>query len=85
MANTTGKKHGGRKKGTPNKITQSVREGYEKVFHALQRNEDAKHTLLNWAQKNPTEFYRLASKLIPLQVQGEMEHRIKSIEVVRKE
>ena len=80
-----GRKTGGRKKGTPNKVTQSVREGYEKVFHALQRDEKAKHALLNWAQKNPTEFYKLAAKLIPLQVQGEMEHRIKSIEVVRKE
>ena len=81
MANTTGKKYGGRKKGTPNKITKSVREGYEKVFHALQRDENAKHTLFNWAQNNTTEFYKLASKLIPLQVQGEMDHSLKALDV----
>ena len=29
MANTTGKKFGGRKKGTPNKTTEEIREAYQ--------------------------------------------------------
>lgn len=32
MANTTGRKFGGRKKGTPNKVTGTVREWLEKLI-----------------------------------------------------
>ena len=62
-----GIKTGGRKKGTPNKVTATVREGLETVFHAL---GGADH-MTAWAKENPTEFYKLLSKLIPVQVTGE--------------
>ena len=32
MANLTGKKFGGRKKGTPNKVTDKVRSQFEKLL-----------------------------------------------------
>ena len=32
MANTTGKKYGGRKKGTPNKTTAEIREKYKMLI-----------------------------------------------------
>ena len=32
MANTTGKKYGGRKKGTPNKITKDLRELLKEIL-----------------------------------------------------
>jgi hypothetical protein len=31
-------------------------------------------TFLEWAKDNATEFYKLASKLIPLQVSGDPDH-----------
>lgn len=60
----------GRKAGTPNKVTATVRETFLKVFGELQ--SDPKANLLVWAQGNPTEFYKLSSKLIPVDmaVQG---------------
>jgi len=32
MANTTGKKFGGRKKGTPNKVTRDIREKFRQLI-----------------------------------------------------
>ena len=56
----------GRPKGSPNKATKSVREHFATAFNLLQ--EDDAVNLTSWGKDNPTEFYRLASKLIPLQV-----------------
>ena len=67
-----GKKTGGRKAGTPNKITATVRETFEHAFRILQESKTA--NLTSWAEKNPTEFYKLSSKLIPsdMNVQGNL-------------
>jgi hypothetical protein len=56
----------GRPKGSPNKATKSVREHFAYAFELLQQSPSA--NIMTWAESNPTEFYRLASKLIPLQV-----------------
>jgi hypothetical protein len=61
-----GKKTGGRKAGTPNVATRTVREHFAHAFELLQESPSA--NIMTWAESNPTEFYRLASKLIPLQV-----------------
>ena len=61
-----GKKTGGRKAGTPNVATKTVREHFAHAFELLQESPSA--NIMTWAESNPTEFYRLASKLIPLQV-----------------
>ena len=61
-----GKKTGGRKAGTPNVATRTVREHFAHAFELLQKSPSA--NIMTWAESNPTEFYRLASKLIPLQV-----------------
>lgn len=62
MANTTGKKFGGRVKGTPNRINADVVDSIMSAFHALNGNEG----LIKWAQENPTEFYKsIFGKLIP--------------------
>lgn len=55
----------GRKPGTPNKNTKIVKDVIKAVFESLQ--EDAEYSLLAWAKGNLTEFYKLSSKLIPLQ------------------
>jgi len=69
-----GAKYGGRTKGTPNKVTRSVREQFAFVFSRLQESDTA--NLEVWAEANPTEFYRLASKLIPMQVANDPENPI---------
>ena len=61
----------GRPKGVPNKVTVSVRDAFKAAFDELQEVPGAR--LGDWAQANPTEFYRLSGKLIPAQVQHEGE------------
>jgi hypothetical protein len=66
-----GRKTGGRGKGTPNTTTRTVREQLTQAFDLLQQDETA--NLLSWAKRNPTEFYKLAAKLIPIQVGSDTE------------
>jgi len=68
MANNTGKKAGGRQKGTPNKTTASVKEALQKAFKEL----GGIKALTEWAKDEPTEFYKLYCKLLPkeLEVSG---------------
>jgi hypothetical protein len=63
---------GGSRKGKPNKVTATVRETFERAFTMLQQHETA--NLTSWAERNPTEFYKLSSKLIPtdMSIQGQM-------------
>ena len=57
------KKSGGRKKGTPNKLTKTVKEVVLGTFNDLQKDRNA--NLKTWAKENTTEFYKIAAKLIP--------------------
>lgn len=56
----------GRVKGVPNKFTSSVKEAVKAAFDQIQGDPAA--NLVTWAKANPTEFYRLAAKLIPAAV-----------------
>lgn len=60
------KKTGGRKKGTPNKITLSIKQAVIDTFGKL----GAVAHMTNWAKLQPSEFYRLAARLIPTEVTG---------------
>lgn len=60
-------KHGGRVKGTPNKLGASAKDSLARAFDKLGGIE----RLVAWAQENETEFYRIWSKLLPLEVTGE--------------
>jgi len=62
-----GKKTGGRKKGTPNKTTASVKQALTLAFQGL----GGVSALKSWAEDNPTEFYKLWGRLIPVEVSGE--------------
>ena len=64
----------GRKEGSLNKITRTVKETVLAVFNDLQ--QDPKHSLLKWAKDEPTEFYKIASKLIPTEVNAQVETNI---------
>ena len=57
-------KTGGRLKGTPNKITRAFREAVQVAYDSI--GGDA--AFAAWARENPTEFYKIAARLIPHQV-----------------
>lgn len=64
-----GFKTGGRKPNTPNKTTASMKAAMQFVYDALQNETGEEHGhFIEWAKGEPTEFYKLSSKLLPLQV-----------------
>lgn len=77
-----GEKRPNQGKRGPGKLTQTVKEAFEQAFKDLQGKESEAH-LLTWARENPTDFYRIAAKLIPnaveAEVNGQMSHSITKI------
>lgn len=72
MAFEKGKpKTGGKVKGTPNKLTKTVKETVLAAFNDLQ--QDPKTNIVAWGKDNPTEFYKIAAKLIPTEVNANVE------------
>ena len=55
---------GGRPKGSPNKTTAKVKEAMELAFEGI----GGVPALIEWAEDNQTEFYKLFVKLLPVQV-----------------
>jgi len=79
MAFEKGKeKTGGRVAGSINKLTKTVKEKVLEVFNELQ--DDPTANMLNWAKSEPTEFYKIAAKLIPADINAKVEGKI--IEVI---
>lgn len=69
----------GRPVGTPNKINKTVREAVLNVFNRLQDETlYPRANLMNWAESEPTEFYKIAAKLIPTEITGTLKHVIKA-------
>jgi hypothetical protein len=66
------KGNSGKPKGAKNKITKTVKEVVFDVFEKLQI--DRKANLLTWGKDNPTEFYKIAAKLIPTDVKAEVKN-----------
>lgn len=71
-----GTKTGGRTSGTPNRLTTSMKECVQATLEWLQTQP--KSNMRTWAEANPTEFYKIASKLIPTEVNA-------NVEVIKKE
>lgn len=66
---SAGNRGKGRKKGVPNKTTVAMKEAIMHVYDALQTKAGKDHGhFVDWAEDNPTEFYKLAAKLIPIQL-----------------
>lgn len=65
-----GQKTGGRQKGTPNKTTATVKSVLEETFERM-GGVDAMHA---WASENPTEFFKIYAKLLPVEMKGEVKH-----------
>lgn len=59
-----GRKTGGRKKGSVNKTTASVKAALTQAFD----KRGGVPALLKWANEEPTEFYRLWGRLAPTEV-----------------
>lgn len=68
------KGNSGRIKGTPNKLTRTVKETVLSVFNELQADPKAK--LIAWAKDEPTEFYKIAAKLIPTELTGAIDNNV---------
>jgi hypothetical protein len=64
----------GRKEGSVNKLTKTVKERVLEVFNELQEDKEA--NLLSWAKTEPTEFYKIAAKLIPADINAKVEGKI---------
>lgn len=72
-----GRKTGGRRKGTPNKTTATIKEAITSVYADLQAETGQEHGhFLAWAKDSPTEFYKLAAKLIPIQLGGDPDNPV---------
>lgn len=56
----------GRKKGSQNKVTKAFKEALLDAFHGLGGTD----ALIKWGKENPTEFYKIAARLIPTEVVG---------------
>jgi hypothetical protein len=61
-----GAKTGGRKSGTPNKLSASAKENIAAVFVRLGGYE----AMTNWASENQTDFYKIYARLIPVELTG---------------
>lgn len=71
-----GERRGGRKKGTPNKLTATVKECFEQVFKDLQADPAKPYHLARWAESEPREFYKVAARLIPSEIKGEVDVKV---------
>ena len=67
MANTTGRKFGGRQKGTPNKTTLEIKEA---IIEAFERAGGVDY-LVDLAKDNPSVFAGLLGKVLPRDVNVE--------------
>ena len=59
----------GREKGSSNKFNKQFKDLLIETYQALESKKD--HGLQNWAEKHPTDFYRICAKLVPQQITGE--------------
>lgn len=60
----------GRPKGVPNTVTEEMRKAWTDSFLAFQDGGAA--SLMEWGRANPGDFYKLAMRLIPMQVQTDV-------------
>lgn len=73
-----GERRGGRKKGTPNKATASVKEALTAAFDGM----GGAGQLQTWATANPTEFYKLWAKMLPQDVNANLKGEVSIIQLV---
>jgi hypothetical protein len=62
----------GRPNGATNHLTKTVKSVVLEAFNKLQEHPTA--NIVTWAEKNPKDFYLIASKLIPTEVSAKVEN-----------
>lgn len=65
-------KLGGRKKGTPNKLTGTFREAVCLAYENIGGHE----AFSKWATENQTDFYKIAARLIPTEVKSSDDEKL---------
>lgn len=65
----------GRPHGAVGKMSKTVRQSVLEAFEELQ--DDPNVNLVSWAREEPTEFYKIAAKLIPTEIQGKIDNTLK--------
>lgn len=73
LGSNTGNRGKGRPKGSVNKTTGQLKE---MILNALGAAGGEEY-LVRQAKENPTAFMTLVGKVLPLQVAGEMDHKVK--------
>lgn len=63
-----GKKTGGRRRGSLNKTTLSVKAALIEAFEEM----GGVAALVRWGKKNPSQFYALWGRLLPQEVKSEL-------------
>lgn len=68
----------GRPKGVPNKVSGNAKENIQAVFLRL----GGTSRMAEWAEENPTDFYKIYARLIPTDVKlsGDAENPITVIQ-----
>lgn len=70
----------GRKPGQPNHLTVSVKQAFGEAFDKM----GGAQALLEWGRDNPTDFYKLASKLIPTEVAGQVKTIVEYVDPTKE-
>jgi len=73
-----GLKTGGRQVGTPNKITTAFKDAIRFVYEDIGGHA----AFANWAKENPTDFYKIAARLIPTEKNSQEDRNI-TVEIVQ--
>lgn len=66
-------------KGATNKITRTVKELVLEVFNKIQEHPTA--NLESFAESNPKDFYIIAAKLIPAEVNAHIDNKVINVNV----
>ncbi len=73
-----GKKTGGRQVGTPNKVTAIFKDAVRTVYEDIGGHA----AFAEWAKEHPTDFYRIAARLIPTETASKEDTNL-TIEIVK--
>lgn len=74
-----GRKTGGRVKGTPNKVTASLKD---MILQALDQQGGAEY-LYRQADENPAAFMTLVGKVLPMQIAGDPDNPVHVITEIK--
>ena len=76
---STREKTGGRTAGTPNKVTATVKDNIIAVFNRLEGTAG----MAKWAMENQTQFYQIYAKLLPVDLNGSIDHNVSISKIER--